>query len=277
MGAGQDECTRCASEIFHPALLEGQVVLITGGGTGIGRAIAFACARLGGYVFLGGRREAQLKEACAAIAGELGEERASYQTVNIREEEEVERWVEAAVSRWGQLDALVNNAGGQFPSPAAQIRPKGWRAVVDTNLNGTWWVTQAVGKRLCAQRRGRIISIVANMWRGFPGMAHTGAARAAVVNLTKSLSLEWAKHQVLVNAVAPGVIESSGLENYPPMVQALLKKEVPAQIPLGRLGAVEDVAASVLYLLSPAGRYITGETICVDGGQQHWGSVFPVR
>ena len=267
----------CASKIFHPQLLEGEVILVTGGGTGIGRAISAACARLGARVFIGGRRAEPLTETCEALNGELGEERVAAAQLNLRDEAQAEAWVAAAEERWGKIDALVNNAGGQFPSPALQIRPKGWRAVIDTNLNGSWWVTQAAGRRLCAQRSGRVISIVANMWRGFPGMAHTGAARAAIVNLTKSLALEWARHRVLVNAVAPGVIQSSGLDNYPPAVQALLEKTVPEQIPLGALGTVEDVAAAVVYLLSPAGRYLTGETLCVDGGQQHWGSVFPVR
>jgi citronellol/citronellal dehydrogenase len=137
-------------------------------------------------------------------------------------------------------------------------------------------MSQAVGKRMVARGQGRVINIVANMWRGFPGMAHTGAARAGVVNLTKTLALEWAKAGVLVNAVAPGVIRSSGLDNYAPEVREMLETTVPEQIPLRRLGTELDVAWAVVYLAAPSGDYVTGETICVDGGQAHWGNVFPV-
>ena len=170
----------------------------------------------------------------------------------------------------------MNNAGGQFPSPALNIKPKGWRAVIDTNLNGTWLMTQAVAQSMFFKSGGKVVNIVANMWRGFPGMAHTGAARAGVVNLTKSLALEWAKNRILVNAVAPGVIRSSGLDTYPKAVRDSIETEVPKHIPLKRLGTMEDVAWAVTYLASPAGDYITGETICVDGGQAHWGTVFSV-
>ena len=155
--------------------------------------------------------------------------------------------------RWGgRIDVLVNNAGGQFPSPAAAIKPKGWRAVIDTNLNGTWFVSQAVGQQMIKAKQGKIINIVANMWRGFPGMAHTGAARAGVVNLTKTLALEWAKHNILVNAVAPGVIRSSGLDTYPEFVRASIETEVPKHIPLKRLGTMDDVVWSVAFLASKA-------------------------
>ena len=169
----------------------------------------------------------------------------------------------------GPATVLVNNAGGQFPSPALNIKPNGWRAVIDTNLNGTWLMTQAVAQSMFFKSGGKVVNIVANMWRGFPGMAHTGAARAGVVNLTKSLALEWAKNRILVNAVAPGVIRSSGLDTYPKAVRDSIETEVPKHIPLKRLGTMEDVAWAVTYLASPAGDYITGETICVDGGQAH--------
>jgi citronellol/citronellal dehydrogenase len=270
------------SEIFRPDLLSNLKVLVTGGGSGIGYAIAEECARLGAYVHIGGRNIDRLRVACEqlnASAYRVGitDERVSYAQLNIRDEETCIDWTRRAVDTLGGVDVLINNAGGQFPSPAEMIKPKGWRAVIDTNLNGTFWMTQAAAKHMIKAKQGQIINIVANMWRGFPGMAHTGAARAGVVNLTKTLSLEWSKYQVRVNAVAPGVIQSSGLDTYPKMVQEMLTKEVPAQIPLQRLGTVEDVAWAVVYLLSPAGSYITGETICVDGGQAHWGMAFPIR
>lgn len=264
-----------ASEVFRADLLAGQVVVITGGGTGIGRAIADECVALGAKVAIGARKAERLEAAAAEL-------RAAGATVfaaplDIRDPEACDAWVAEVEAALGPIDVLVNNAGGQFPSPAIHIRPKGWRAVIDTNLNGTWFMSQAVAKRLqAAKRPGRIINIVANMWRGFPGMAHTGAARAGVVNLTKSLALEWARHGILVNAVAPGVIRSSGLDTYPDAVRAQIETEVPKHIPLKRLGTMDDVAWSVAYLAGPAGRYITGETVCVDGGQAHWGTVFPV-
>ncbi len=214
----------------------------------------------------------------AEAAGELRAQGVDVfaEPLNIRDADACEAWISAAHAHHGRLDVLVNNAGGQFPSPAEHISAKGWNAVIDTNLNGTWYMSRAFGARQFAdQRPGRIINIVAAMWRGFPGMAHSGAARAGVVNLTKTLSLEWASRGILVNAVAPGVIRSSGLDTYPPAVQEMLATIVPAQIPLRRMGAVEDVVWPVVYLAGPGGRYVTGETFCVDGGLALSGTLFP--
>lgn len=259
-----------ASAIFRPDLLRDKVVVVTGGGSGIGQAIAVECAALGAQVAIGGRKPEKL----AATVELIGPECFSH-GVDIREVESVEAFVQAVLSRFGRIDVLVNNAGGQFMSQAIDIRPKGWKAVVDTNLNGTWFMSQAVGRHMIERKSGRVINIVANMWRGFPGMAHTGAARAAVVNLTKTLSLEWARHGILVNAVAPGIIVSSGLDNYGPGMREMVESEMPKHVPLRRLGTMDEVAWAVVYLASPAGDFITGETLCVDGGQQLWGMPFP--
>ncbi len=267
--------------IFRDDLLADQVVVVTGGGSGLGLAIARECAQLGARVAIGGRKADRLAQAAEELADTKGE--IWHGAVDIRDEEAVSDWIGQIVERFGRIDTLVNNAGGQFPSPAINIRPKGWRAVIDTNLNGTWWMTQAAARTMLDRDapeapapRGRIINIVANMWRGFPGMAHTGAARAGVVNLTKTLALEWAKNRILVNAVAPGVIRTTGLDTYPEAVRKSIETEVPKHIPLKRLGEERDVVASVVYLASSAGDYITGETICVDGGQAHWGMVFSI-
>ncbi len=262
------------SAVFRPDLLRDQVVIVTGGGSGIGRAIALECGALGAKLALGARGVERLEATAAELRAEGVEVYAA--ALDIRDPEAVDPWIDAVHAHYGRLDVLVNNAGGQFPSPAKDIRPKGWRAVIDTNLNGTWWMTQAAGRHMLKARKGRIINIVANMWRGFPGMAHTGAARAGVVNLTKTLALEWARTGVLVNAIAPGVIRSTGLDTYPEVVRSQIESEVPKHVPLRRLGTVEDVAWAVAYLASPAGDYITGETLCVDGGQAHWGNVFPI-
>ncbi len=249
--------------IFAPGLLSGQVVLVTGGGTGIGRCIAHEAASLGATVVLAGRRVEPLEAVAAEIAASGGQ--AATQALNIRDDEAVDAAIREIVARHGRLDVVVNNAGGQFASPAAMIRPKGWRAVIDTNLNGTFYVCQAAFTHWMASHGGSIISIVADMWNGFPGMAHTGAARAAVVNLTKTLAIEWASCGVRVNAVAPGFILSSGLANYPDAVQEVAAEVMPKN-PSARLGTESEVSAAVVFLMSPAAAYITGETVRVDGG-----------
>lgn len=249
--------------IFRSDLFDAQVMIVTGGGTGIGRCIAHELAALGAHVILAARRQEPLDAVSAEIAEAGG--RASTHIMNIRHEDDVADGIKAILKTHGRIDALVNNAGGQFASPAALIRPKGWRAVVDTNLNGTWFVTQAVFNQWMKRHGGRIVNIVAEMWNGFPGMAHTGAARAGVVNLTKTLSIEWGQFGVRVNAVAPGTILSSGLSNYPPPVQKAAAT-IARKHPTARFGTESEVSASVAFLLSPAAAFITGETMRVDGG-----------
>jgi len=250
------------NSVFRPDLFEGQVILVTGGGTGIGRCIGHELAALGAQVILSGRRPEPLEQTVEEIKEAGGIAHAC--PMNIREQEEVDQSVRQLVDDHGPIHGLVNNAGGQFLSPAAMIKPKGWRAVIDTNLNGTFFVSQAVFHSSMANHGGTIVNIVADMWNGFPGMAHTGAARAGVVNLTKTLSIEWASAGVRVNAVAPGVILSSGMNNYPESVQKMLKESLWKN-PSSRLGTESEVSASVVFLLSPASAYISGTTIRVDG------------
>ena len=256
-----------SQQVFAPGILADRVALVTGGGSGIGLATTRELVRLGARVAICGRTAAKLDAARA----DLDAERVLAQTCDIREPAQVEALVRAVIARWGRLDILVNNAGGQFPSPAQHISPNGFLAVVKNNLVGTFHMCREVANQwMIPQRGGRIINVIANIYRGFPGMAHTGAARAGVENLTMSLAVEWAQFGILVNAVAPGIIRSSGTEQYPP---ELLARGI-AQVPLKRAGTVEEVAASIVFLASPAAQYITGATLRIDGAQALYGQTW---
>ncbi len=259
-----------ASSIFAPGLLAGQVAFVTGGGTGIGLAIARELGALGARVVIASRKLDVVTEAAAQLRA-VGLD-ATALALDIRDSEQVSRVITDILASHGRLDVLVNNAGGQFPSPAAAISTNGWNAVISTNLNGTWYVTREAARQWMLAHGGRIVSVVADMWRGFPGMVHTGAARAGVVNMTKTLAVEWAQFGVRINAIAPGVIASSGLTRYPPEVA----ENAWRTIPLKRLGTVEEVAWAVAYLVSPAGAFVTGETLKLDGGGSLWGDRWPI-
>jgi citronellol/citronellal dehydrogenase len=251
-----------ASSIFKPGLFEGKTAVVSGGGTGIGRAIARELASLGATLILVSRSLAHLEPTRDEI--EAAGSRAFAYSCDIRDAAAVEAFWAEAIERAGPVDALVNNAGGQFLSPAAAITPNGWRAVIETNLTGAFNMSRAAYLTGMRERGGAIVTIVADMWRGFPNMAHTGAARAGVVNLTQTLALEWASSGLRVNAVAPGIINSSGLKTYPDAVRERLAA-IAAQTPAGRMGSEEEVAAAVTFLLSPAAAYISGATLRVDG------------
>lgn len=256
--------------MFKEDLFQNKIALVTGGGSGIGYEIARQLLQLGATVYIASRKEDRLRKA-------VGQLKASgpcdFFTCDIRKPEEIQAVTEGLKSREGRLDILINNAGGQFPSLAEDISPNGWNAVISNNLNGTWFMTQAMSKAFfIPQTDGAVVNIIANIYRGFPGMAHTGAARAGVDNLTKSLAVEWSKYHIRVNAVAPGIIRSSGLDNYP---QQMLHG-LADTIPMKRLGAVEEVAWLTLFLASPMAAYITGETVYIDGGQRLWGQAFQI-
>ncbi len=248
--------------VFAPGLFDGQVIIVTGGGTGIGRCIAHELASLGATPVLVGRHEQTL----AATAGEIARAGGTADVVvaDIRKPDEVAAVVSSTVERRGRIHGLVNNAGGQFPSPAEKISSNGWRSVVDLNLTATFEMTQAVFNASMSEHGGSIVSIVASMFNGFPGFAHSGAARAGVVNLTQSLASEWASYGVRVNAVAPGIIASSGLENYPVEVQATLAERARS-VPARRAGNEAEVSSAVVFLLGPGAAYITGDTLRIDG------------
>lgn len=259
------------SSIFRDDLFKDRVAVVSGGGTGIGEAIARELAMGGARVVIASRKKAHLVPTAKGLSKELGVEVVPIQC-NIRDREQIEALYDEVLDRFGRIDYLVNNGGGQFPSPAEGISEKGWRAVIDTNLTGTWNMTQLAATKYMLKHGGKIVSIVADMWKGFPGLMHTGAARAGVVNMTQTLAIEWARAKILVNAIAPGTILSTGMRVYP---DGMLDAAWQA-IPLKRLGRTEEIAWMVAYLFSPAGDFITGETIKIDGGGSLWGDRWPI-
>jgi NAD(P)-dependent dehydrogenase (short-subunit alcohol dehydrogenase family) len=257
--------------IFRPNLFDGHVAIVTGGGSGIGLAIARTLNELGAKVAICGRDGGKLASVRDELTAKGGIVFAS--ACDIREVDQVASFVAAVRSRLGEITILVNNAGGQFLSPAELLEPKGWDAVIRNNLNGTFYVTREVATAsMIPHRRGRIVNILANIARGFPGMAHTGAARAGVDNLTKTLAVEWAPYDVAVNAIAPGTIRSSGTEKYPPELLERSRCETPAK----RLGTPEEVAQLCVYLACDAASFVTGETWYIDGGAHLWGDTWIV-
>jgi len=250
--------------VFRPALFAGQVVVVTGGGSGIGRCIAHELAALDAHVALVGRNAQKLR----SVQDELAQQgaQASSHSCDIRDETAVKAVVEEVLARHGRIDALVNNAGGQYLSPLASISAKGWQAVLDTNLTGGFLMARECYAQYMARQGGSIVNMVADMWGSMPGMGHSGAARAGMVSFTETAAVEWAAQGVRVNAIAPGYIASSGMDHYPPEAAAMLRK-MPATVPAGRFGNEAEVSAAVVFLLSPAASFISGTVLRVDGAR----------
>jgi citronellol/citronellal dehydrogenase len=255
--------------VFRPALFAGQTVVVTGSGSGIGRCTAHELAALGAHVVLVGRTAAKLEAVAAEIRADGGE--ASQHACDIRDEDAVKATVAAVIAARGRIHGLVNNAGGQFPAELAGISARGWQAVIANNLTGGFLMARECYNQCMRDHGGAIVNMLADMWNGMPGMGHSGAARAGMLNFTETAAAEWAP--VRVNAVAPGWIASSGMDTYPEAMKPLIQS-LPRHVPAQRLGTEAEVSAAIVFLLSEAAAFVSGACLRIDGAapnaRRHW-------
>lgn len=256
--------------VFRPDLFQGQAVIVTGGGSGIGRCTAHELVSLGARVALVGRKIEKLQAVQAEITAVGGT--ASVHVCDIREEAQVQATVADVLAAHGRIDGLVNNAGGQFPSPLEKISAKGWDAVVRNNLTGGFLMAREAYTQWMAQHGGAIVNIIADIWMGMPSMGHSGAARAGMLNFTETAALEWGP--VRVNAVAPGWIASSGMDQYPPEMGPLIRS-MGKMVPVQRMGTESEVSAAIVFLLSEAAAFVSGACLRVDGAAPNAKRVWP--
>ena len=258
-----------AQTVYRADLFKNQVALVSGGGSGIGRATALLFARLGAKAVICGRTLEKL-EHVAAFARAKGAQMIAI-AANVREPDTVLSLFERVHDEFGRLDCVVNNAGGQFPGSAIDFPAKGWAAVINNNLNGTWYMMQRAAQYWREHRQpGSIVNVVVVTERGMPGVAHTVAARAGVIGATRTVAVEWAPLNIRVNCVAPGLTATEGLEVYPPEAQ----KEFPRANPMRRPGTPMEIAEACIYLSANSGSFITGEVLTVDGGGKLWGELW---
>ncbi len=250
--------------VFASGLMAGKVVVVTGGGSGIGRCTAHELAALGAHVVLVGRKAEKLQAVQDEITQDGGA--ASWHVCDIRQEETVKQTVAAIVAAHGRIDGLVNNAGGQYIMPLEATSAKGWQAVIDTNLTGGFLMARECYVQAMRQTGGSIVNIVADFWGSMPGMGHSGAARAGMVSFTETAALEWAHSGVRVNAVAPGYIASSGMDHYP-LEHGPRLRAMAATVPLGRFGNEAETSAGIVFLLGPAASFISGSVLRIDGAR----------
>lgn len=266
------------TSVFRPGLLEGQVAFITGGGTGIGFGITELLAELGAHVVIASRKEANVSSAVEALIKR--DLKVSGVTLDVRNSEMVNETIKNLAASLGRIDILVNNAAGNFYAPSATLSPNAWKSVVEIDLYGTFFCSQAVYPVMAAQGGGRIISTSMTLhYRGWPLMAHATAAKAGIDALTRTLAVEWAPQRIRVNAIAPGPIPTEGVKKafVPPaeggatdlfaLTEEKMSEFARKRIPLGRWGTPRDIANMVAFLASPAGDWITGSIFVVDGGE----------
>ncbi|HAP24110.1 MAG TPA: 2,4-dienoyl-CoA reductase [Achromobacter sp.] len=265
--AGGSAADQRYASVFRPGLFDGKTVMVTGGGSGLGRCTAHELAALGAGLALVGRCPDKLSAAAEEIVRVYPEaaDRISQHACDIRDEAGVRGAVTDALTAHGAIHGLFNCAGGQFPAPLDRISLNGWNAVVQNNLHGTFLVSREIYTQHMRQHGGAIVNMLADIWGGMPGMGHSGAARAGVWNLTETAACEWAYAGVRVNAVAPGWIASSGMDSYDEHYRGVLR-ELKTKVPLQRFGTEAELAAAVVFLLSPAAAFINGTVIRVDGG-----------
>ncbi|EMP56087.1 short-chain dehydrogenase/reductase family oxidoreductase [Marinobacter santoriniensis NKSG1] len=259
--------------IFRPDLFRDQVFIVTGGGSGIGRCTAHELAALGAKVALVGRKAEKVEAVRAEILEDGG--MASAHVCDIREEDAVKATVKDIIAEHGGLNGLVNNAGGQFQAPLTGISQKGWETVVRTNLTGGFLMAREAYTQALSKTGGTIVNIVADMWGGMPGMGHSGAARAGMVNFTQTAAVEWGASGVRVNAVAPGWIASSGMDNYPAQMRDWIRS-LGDNVPIKRMGTESEVSAAICFLLSPGAAFISGDCVRIDGAASQGGRVWPL-
>jgi len=259
--------------VFAPGLFAGQRVWVTGGGSGIGRAVAHELAALGADVLVSGRSADKVERVAAEIAEDGG--RCAWRAFDIRDEDAVKANVADVVTREGPVHGLVNNAGGQFPAPLQAISKRGFEAVVANNLTGGFLMMRELYLQSFEAHGGAVVNMTADFRNGMPGMGHSGAARAGMSNLTMTAAYEWAAAGVRVNAVAPGWIASSGMDTYGGAMRAIIPK-LRGHVPMRRLGLEAEVSAAIVFLLSPAAAFITGVTVQIDGGASLGSAIFPL-
>lgn len=258
------------SEVFAPGLLSGQVALVTGGGTGLGKATAMELVRCGAKVVIAGRRAEVLRQAAAEI--DSGLDNVDWATGDVREPGDAHKLVQGVLERHGQMDLLVNNAGGQYFTPAEAITAKGWRAVWRLNVDGMLNMAEAAFEQAMRPAgNGTIINVTLSPHHGMPGMAHSGSARATVEALTRELALRFSEAGVTVTAVAPGPFDTEVMEKYPQTVRAGMARIVPLQ----RMGSVAEHAWLVTLLASPLGHVFNGSTVTMDGARDNWAGPWP--
>ncbi len=260
--------------IFKADLFLGQTVIVTGGGSGIGRCTAHELAALGARVILVGRKPEKLQKVAAEIAEDGGV--AHWQACDIRDEEAVKALVTQIILEHGPIHALVNNAGGQYPSPLASINQKGFETVLRTNLVGGFLMAREVFNQSMSKHGGAIVNMLADMWGGMPGMGHSGAARSGMDNFTKTAAFEWGYAGVRVNAVAPGWIASSGMDTYEGAFKAVIPT-LREHVPLKRIGTESEVSAAIVFLLSPAAAFVSGSTLRIDGAASLGSRAWPLH
>lgn len=262
------------NSIYRADAFKDKVIIITGGGSGIGRCTAHELSALGAQVVITGRKQEKLDKVIKEITEDGGKVHGII--CDNREEQQVKDMIAEVLEKFGQLDGLVNNAGGQFPSTLESISANGFDAVIRNNLHATFYLMREAYNQWMAKHGGSIVNMTADMWGGMPGMGHSGAARAGVDNLTKTASVEWGKSGVRVNAVAPGWILSSGMDTYSGPVAEFIIPNLSGNVPLQRMGTESEVSSAIVYLLSDAAAFVSGVTLRIDGAASQGTRIFPL-